>query len=66
MAEHIAEVAPSLVHEVNGVLAVGMDDKIGVLWTAIERLADKIDELTDRFDDVDPLPGRGRRYQIEG
>ena len=61
MADDIAAVAPSLVQrDAAGNLALSYGDQIGVLWAAVETLVAKLDELTDRFDDMPDLPGRRR------
>jgi len=61
MADDIAQHAPHMVHEDEaGRLHLSMGDQIGVLWAAIERLADKVDELTDKHHDIDEMPGRRR------
>lgn len=59
MADDIAQHAPHMVHEdATGQLHLSMGDQIGVLWAAIERLANKVDELTDKHTDITELPGR--------
>ncbi len=59
MADDIAQHAPHMVHEdAAGQLHLSLGDQIGVLWAAIERLADKVDQLTDKHHDIPELPGR--------
>lgn len=59
MADDIQKIAPSMVRvDSAGNKASSLNDKVGVLWKAIENLSDKVDELTDKFADIQELPGR--------
>lgn len=67
IADDIKAVAPELVSTMthpNGgesTLGLNLGDMIGLLWAAVDVLADKVDALTDKFPDVPELPGRKPR-----
>lgn len=64
IADDIQAVAPGLVQTLpDGNLALNMGDLIGVMWKAIAELSDKVDQLTDRHDDIPALPGRAEGDQ---
>lgn len=59
MADDILTIAPDMVMtRDDGTLGVFLQDQVGIMWKAIQQLADKLDDVTDKFPDIPALPGR--------